>query len=77
MPGDKRFNPLSIHPFVLQTSLQQSRKYSTAELVAAMELLLEANLSLVSRGLDEALVLQQTLVRIAQAAQNAGAIQTK
>ncbi|MEY2410531.1 MAG: polymerase subunit delta [Verrucomicrobiota bacterium] len=64
LPDDKKFNPLSIHPFVLQKALAQVENYSTQELVAAMSSLLDCNRRLVSSGLDEALVLQQTLVQI-------------
>jgi DNA polymerase III delta subunit len=64
--GDKKFNPAAMHPFMLHNSLAHSRKYSSGELVRAMELLLEANLKLISSGLDEATVLQQTLIQIAQ-----------
>jgi DNA polymerase-3 subunit delta len=64
LPEDKRFNPLSMHPFVLHKALAQTRRYSTDELVRAMGLLLECNQKLVSRSLDEKLVLQQTLVQI-------------
>jgi hypothetical protein len=39
-----------------------------AELVAAMEALLQANIQLISTGLDEALILQQTLIKIVQPA---------
>jgi len=42
----------------------------TAELVRAMELLLQCNQRLVLSGLDEALVLQQTLVQIVTGAGN-------
>ena len=66
-PEDRRFNPLSMHPFVLHRSLDQSRNYSLAELVEAMDILLRCNLRLVSSGLDEALVLQQALVQIVAA----------
>ena len=64
LPQDKRFNPLAMHPFVLQKALPQVRSYTSAELVQAMGLLLECNRRLVSSGLDERLVLQQTLIRI-------------
>lgn len=64
LPEDKRFNPLSMHPFVLFNSLPQSRKYTLDELVRAMELLLECNRKLISSPLDGKLVLQQTLVQI-------------
>ena len=64
LPQDKRFNPLAMHPFVLHKALAQVRNYSSAELVHAMGLLLDCNRRLVSSGLDERLVLQQTLIQI-------------
>src|SRR5258707_8580878 len=63
-PEDKRFNPLAINPYVLFRALPQVKRYSQAELVRAMDLLLQCNRRLVSSGLDESLVLQQTLVQI-------------
>ncbi|MGV3771464.1 MAG: DNA polymerase III subunit delta [Verrucomicrobiales bacterium] len=72
--GDKKFNPLAMHPYMLHNSLGHSRKYSSGELVRAMELLLEANLKLISSGLDEAVVLQQTLIQIAQPQATEGAL---
>ncbi len=64
LPEDRRFNPRSINPYVLYKALPQVNRYSQAELVRAMDLLLQCNQRLVSSGLDEALVLQQTLVQI-------------
>jgi DNA polymerase III delta subunit len=64
LPQDKRFNPLAMHPFVLQKALAQVRNYTTAELVRAMGLLLDCNRRLVSSSLEERLVLQQTLIHI-------------
>jgi DNA polymerase-3 subunit delta len=64
MPEDKKFNPLAINPYVLFRALAQARNYTQAELVAAMDLMLECNRQLISRALDPALVLQQALVRI-------------
>ena len=64
LPADRRFNPLSMHPFMLHKALAQTVNYTSEELVRAMSLLLEANQRLVSSQLDEALVLQQTLVEI-------------
>ena len=64
LPADKKFNPLALNPYVLFKALAQAKKYSTAELVRAMEILLQCNRRLVSSGLDEALVLQQALVQI-------------
>ncbi|MFM8358202.1 MAG: DNA polymerase III subunit delta [Verrucomicrobiota bacterium] len=64
LPADRRFNPLAAHPFTLFQAMRQTDHYETAELVRAMELLLEANRKLVSSDLDDALVLQQVLVDI-------------
>jgi DNA polymerase-3 subunit delta len=64
LPGDRRFNPLALNPYVLYKALPQVKRYAEAELVRAMDLLLRCNQRLVSSGLDETLVLQQTLVQI-------------
>jgi DNA polymerase-3 subunit delta len=64
LPEDKRFNPLAINPYVLYKALPQAKRYSQAELIRAMELLIRCNHRLVSSSLDESLVLQQTLVQI-------------
>jgi DNA polymerase III subunit delta len=71
LPADKRFNPLSLNPYVLFRALPQSKKYSRAELVRAMDLLLRCNRRLVSTGLDKALVLQQIVVDIVAPQANA------
>ena len=64
MPVEKKFNPLALSPYVLYKALPQVKKYSAAELVRAMDVLLRCNQRLVSSGLDDALVLQQALVQI-------------
>jgi len=64
LPEDKRFNPLALNPYILFKALPHSRRYSSDELVRAMELLLQCNQRLISSSLDEKLVLQQTLVEI-------------
>jgi len=64
MPIEKKFNPLALSPYVLYKALPQVKKYSSAELVRAMGVLLRCNQRLVTSGLDEALVLQQALVQI-------------
>ena len=64
LPADRRFNPLALNPYVLYKALPQVKKYTSAELVRAMDVLLRCNQRLVSSGLDEALVLQQALVQI-------------
>lgn len=64
LPEDKRYNPLAINAFVLFKALPQCRRYSQAELIGAMELLLKCNQRLISSSLDDALILQQTLVEI-------------
>ena len=64
LPVDKRFNPLSMNPYVLFKALPHARRYSIEELIRAMGLLLECNQRLIFSNLDESLVLQQTLVQI-------------
>jgi DNA polymerase-3 subunit delta len=61
---EPRFNPLSLNPYVLFKVLPQVRNYTLDDLIRAMELLLRCNQRLVSSGLAESLVLQQTLVDI-------------
>ena len=64
MPSEKKFNPRALHPFVAHKALLQCGNYTSDELIRAMGLLLDCNQRLVTRSLDEALVLQQTLVEI-------------
>ena len=64
LPAEKKFNPLALNPYVLYKALPQVKKYTAAELVRAMDVLLQCNRRLVSSGLDETLVLQQALVQI-------------
>lgn len=65
LPADRRFNPLAMHPYALFNSLTHAKRYTSEELVHAMELLLRCNLQLVgSSGLDPELLLQQALVKI-------------
>ena len=64
LPADRRFNPLALNPYVLYKALPQVKQYSQAELVRAMDLLLQCNRRLVGSGLDDSLVLQQALVQI-------------
>lgn len=64
LPSDRRINPLSMNPYVLFKALPQSARYSTDELVRAMDLLLDCNRRLVQSGMDGGLVLQQTLTLI-------------
>ena len=47
LPEDKRFNPLSMNPYVLYKALPHAARYSLEELVRAMNLLLECNQRLV------------------------------
>ncbi|MGD0614637.1 MAG: hypothetical protein ABSA69_04235, partial [Verrucomicrobiota bacterium] len=65
LPADRRFNPLALNPYVLYKALPQVKHYTQIELVRAMDRLLQCNRRLVSSGLDESLVLQQTLAQIA------------
>ncbi len=63
-PADKRFSPLAMNPYVLFKALPQTRHYSLAELIRAMDILLEGNQQLIFSSQDEAMVLQRTLVQI-------------
>ena len=65
LPTDRRFNPLALNPYVLYKALPQVKQYTQAELVRAMDLLLDCNRRLVSSGTEKSLVLQQALVQIA------------
>ncbi len=67
LPEDRRFNPLALNAYVLFKALPQAKRYTQAELIRAMELLLRCNQRLVSSSLDESLALQQALVQIASA----------
>jgi len=62
--ANKKFSPLGVNPFPLWRASRQCVNYTRAELVRAMELLLDANFKLISTGLDEATVLQQVLIEI-------------
>ena len=53
-----------MNPYVLFRALPQAKRYTSAELIRAMDLLLQCNLKLVTSQLDESLVLQQTLTQI-------------
>jgi DNA polymerase-3 subunit delta len=64
LPEDRRFNPLALNAYVLFKALPQVKRYTQAELIRAMELLLQCNQRLVSSGLDQSLALQQALVQI-------------
>jgi DNA polymerase III subunit delta len=64
LPEDKKYNPLAFNPYVLYKALPQAARYSAAELVRAMDVLLRCNQRLVSSTLDDALILQQALVEI-------------
>ena len=64
VPEDRKFNPKSMHPYMLFNALGHARKYSSAELVQAMDVLLRCNRQLVSSSTDDTLILQQALVQI-------------
>jgi len=64
LPADRRYSPLGVNPYVLFKALPQAARYSSAELVRAMDLLLQCNRRLVGSSLNPALVIQQALTRI-------------
>lgn len=63
-PADRRYNPRAIHPYVLFKAQDQTSRFTTAELIRAMDRLLASNQQLVSSTLDDALTLQRALVDI-------------
>ena len=63
-PYNVAYNPLATNPYILFKAMSQAERYTRAELVRAMELLLQCNRKLVSSSLDDSLILQQTLVTI-------------
>jgi DNA polymerase III delta subunit len=64
LPEDRRYSPLGVNPYVLFKALPQAARYTAAELVRAMDLLLQCNRRLVGSGLNPTLVIQQTLAQI-------------
>lgn len=64
LPQEKKFNPQAISAYIFFKALPQVRRYSEAELVHAMEVLLQCNQRLVTSASDGALLLQQALVEI-------------
>ena len=64
-PDDRRISPLGLHPYVLFNGTQQSKNYTSAELVRALDLLMQANRQLVSSSLEDSFILQSTLTQIA------------
>ena len=64
-PADKRYNPATMSPYIFYKAIPQARRFSSAELVIAMEKLLKCNVSMVSSSTDSQILLQQTLIEIA------------
>lgn len=64
-PDDRRISPLGLHPYVLFNATRQANNYTSAELVRALDLLMQANLKLVSSSLDDSFILQSTITQIA------------
>jgi len=62
LPADKRYNPFLGNAYPAFQALSQCEAWESGELVRAMEVLLEANIRLVTSGLDESVVLQQALM---------------
>ncbi|MFO1459219.1 MAG: DNA polymerase III subunit delta [Verrucomicrobiota bacterium] len=62
LPSDKKYNPLAGNPYPAFNALRQCESWELQYLVRAMDVLLEANVKLVTSGLDEAVILQRALV---------------
>lgn len=77
LPSEKRFNPAALHPYVIHKTLSQTRQYTPAELVRAMEALLACNRRLIFSSLEARLVLQQTLVHILSNSATGGASRSR
>lgn len=69
--GERKIPALDLKPFPLFRGTQQAANYTSAELVRAMDLLLECNLKLVSTSVAEDLLLQQVITRICSGARPA------
>ena len=68
MPGDRKFNPKAMHPYMLFNALGHAQRYSEEELTRSMDILLACNRQLVSSSTDDTLLLQQALVQIVKKA---------
>lgn len=77
LPSEKRFNPAALHAYVIHKTISQTRQYTPAELVRAMEALLACNRRLIFSSLDARLVLQQTLVHILSNSATGGASRSR
>lgn len=64
LPSDRRYNLQEINSYVLFRASQQCARFTPAELVLAMEELLQCNRRLVGSGLDGGLLLQMAITRI-------------
>jgi DNA polymerase-3 subunit delta len=64
LPGDKRFNPLAMNPYVLFKALPQAGRYTLGELIRAMDVLLRCNQQLIFSSQEKAIALQRALVQI-------------
>lgn len=64
LPKDRKLNPLLTHPFVLHKALPGAARYTQAELLGAMQTLLEANEKLFSTGSDPKAVLDEAILHI-------------
>ena len=71
-PEDRKISPLGLHPYVLFNASQQARNYTRAELVRALELLLDCNLKLVSSSLEDKFLVQKMLIQIVAKEPTAG-----
>ena len=63
-PLDLPFSPSKTHPFPASKAMEQARRFTSEELVRALQILLDSNRQLVTSGLDGAIVLQNALVKI-------------
>ncbi|MDZ4743382.1 MAG: DNA polymerase III subunit delta [Verrucomicrobiota bacterium] len=65
MPGDAKYNPLSMNPFVLFKVAQASSRFTKNELIRAMDTLAKTYLALIYSSADAQIALESAIIRIA------------
>jgi len=65
MPGDAKYNPLSMNPFVGFKVAQASSRFTKNELIRAMDTLAKTYLALIYSSADAQIALESAIIRIA------------
>jgi hypothetical protein len=61
---DRRYNPKLINPYVMFRAAQQAQNFTSEELVAALERLMQCGLDMFSTGVDGGEALQRALIEV-------------